>query len=317
MATSLSLGDVLFADLEVPEHITFGGEQRLIVQELVGGTRIVDAMGRSDMPLEWSGWFMGQNALQRAQYLEAQRIAGVSLPLVWSELFYDVVIRRFEADFQREWMIPYRIVCEVVANHSQPQTSLAGPSINDLINTDLSSANSLTSLIGNSTLTGLMGTVNTAIAGVSNFASATASTINGVLQPINAVQQQVSTLIGQAANTMTNVTTLGGILPNNPISTSVANIASQVTAYQQSPLLYNLQSVMGRMSINLGSVTGAAQQVTVAGGNLFQLAAKVYGKAEAWTGIAKANGVSDPVVQGVQTLNIPVTPDNSGGLLSA
>jgi hypothetical protein len=317
MSTSLSLGDVLFADLEIPEHMPFGGEQRLVVQELVGGTRIIDAMGRSDMPLEWSGWFMGENALSRAKYLDAQRIAGVSLPLVWSEFFYDVVIRRFEADFQREWMIPYRIVCEVVKDHSQPQTSLAGPSINDLIATDLSSANLLTGQIGNSTLTGLMGTVNSAISAVSNFASATASTINSVLQPVNAVQQQVATLIASSANTMLNVTTLGGILPNNPISQSVANIAAQVTAYQQSPLLYNLQSVMGRMSTNLGSVNGATQQVTMAGGNLFDLAAKVYGNAEAWTGIAKANGVSDPVVQGVQTIKIPVTPDNSGGLLQA
>lgn len=317
MATSLSLGDVLFADLEVPEHLPFGGDQRLTVHELVGGTRIVDAMGRSDMPLEWSGWFMGQNALSRALYLENQRIAGTSVPLVWSELFYDVVIQRFEADFQREWMIPYRISCVVVTNHTQPVTSLAGPSIDDLMSSDLSSANLLTSQIGDSTLSGLMGTVNSAISAVSSFASATASTINGVLQPINAAQQQVSTLIASAANTMTNVTTLGGILPNNPISQSVANLASQVTAYQNSPMLYNLQSVMGRMSINLGSVTGAAQQVTVAGGNLMQIAAKTYGKAEAWTGIAKANGLKDPVVQGVQTLNIPVTPDNSGGVLSA
>src|ERR1700682_5035179 len=141
MSTSLSLGDVLFADLEVPDHITFGGDQRLTVHELVGGTRVIDAMGRSDMPLEWTGTFMGANALSRARYLETQRIAGLSLPLVWSELFYDVVIAHFEAVFQREWMIPYRITCVVVANHNSPQTSLAGPSINDLIATDQSSAN--------------------------------------------------------------------------------------------------------------------------------------------------------------------------------
>lgn len=317
MSTTLSLADVLFEDLEIPEAIAFGGDQQLVIHKLVGGTRQVDSMGRDDMPLEWTGTFLGANALQRAQYLESLRIAGTSVPLVWSELFYDVVIRRFEADFQREWMIPYRIVCEVVTNHSSPQTNLAGPSINDLISGDLSSANLLTSSIGDSTLSGLMGTVNTAISGVSSFANAAASTINGVLAPINAAQQQVATLIASAANTMTNVTTLGGILPNNPISTQVANIASQVTAYQQSPLLYNLQSVLGRMSINLGSVTGAAQQVTVAGGNLLQLAAKAYGKAEAWTGIARANGLTDPTVQGVQTINIPVTPDNSGGVLGA
>ena len=82
MATSLSLGDVLFADLEVPDHITFGGEQALTVHKLVGGTRIIDAMGRDDMPLEWSGWFMGAEALSRARYLETQRIAGTAVPLV-------------------------------------------------------------------------------------------------------------------------------------------------------------------------------------------------------------------------------------------
>ncbi|KVW15387.1 hypothetical protein WK91_18290 [Burkholderia cepacia] len=316
MATSLSLGDVLFADLEVPERIPFGGDQSLVVHKLVGGARQIDAMGRDDLPPEWSGIFLGADALSRAKYLDAQRIAGASLPLVWSEFFYDVVIRRFEANFEREWMIPYRIVCEIVKDHSQPQTSLTGPSINDLISSDLSSANLLTDQIGDGTLSGLMGAVNSAISTVSSFASATASTINSVLQPINAVQQQVSTLIASAANTMTNVTTLGGILPNNPISQSVSSLAAQVTAYQNSPLLYNLQSVMGRMSTNLGSITGAAQQVTVAGGNLMQVAAKVYGKVEAWTGIAKANGLNDPTVQGVQTLNIPVTPDNSGGVLT-
>lgn len=317
MATSLSLGDVLFADLEVPEHITFGGEQRLTVHELVGGTRIVDAMGRSDMPLDWSGYFMGESALSRARDLEAKRIAGASLVLSWSEFSYDVLIQRFEADFQREWLIPYRVTCVVVGNHAQPQTSLDGTSIDSMVAGDLSTANTLTSQIGDSTLSGLMSTVNSAISTVSSFANAAQSTINSVLQPINAVQQQVSTLIGQAANTMINVTTLGGILPNNPISQSVATLAHQVTAYQQSPLLYNLQSVMGRMSTNIGNASGAVQQITTAGGNLMQMAAKVYGKAEAWTGIAKANGLNDPNVQGVQTLDIPVTPDNSGGVMTA
>lgn len=316
MATTLSLGDVLFADLEIPEHITFGGEQSLVVHKMVGGTRQIDAMGRDDMPLEWSGTFLGANALQRAKYLDAQRIAGVSLPLVWSEFFYDVVIQRFEADFQREWMIPYRVVCVVVLDHSQPQTSLAGSSINDLIAADQSTANSLVGSINNSTLTSLMSTVNSAIQGVSNFANAAQSTVASVLSPIASLQSQVSTMITSATNTVSSVTTLGGIVPNNPISTQVSGLAAQVSAFQQLPLLYNLQAVAGRMSTNLGSVNGATQQITVAGGNLMQIAAKVYGKAEAWTGIAKANGLEDPNVQGVQTLNIPVTADNSGGVLT-
>lgn len=316
MATNLSLGDVLFADLEVPEHITFGGSQKLTIHELVGGTRVVDAMGRSDMPLEWSGYFMGQDALSRARYLETLRIAGQPIPLVWSELLYIVVISHFEADFQREWQIPYRITCVVVQNSTQPQTSLAGPSINDLIGSDLSMANSLTDLIGDGPLSGLMGSLNTAISTVSSFASAAQSTINSVLTPIAAVQARASSLIASASNTIANVTTLGGIVPNNPISTAAARLTSQATAFQSLPPLYNLQAVMGRMSLNLGSVSGSSQQITTAGGNLLQIAANVYGDAKAWTGIAKANGLDDPTVQGVQTLNVPVRPDNAGGVLS-
>ncbi|MDW3683114.1 hypothetical protein RA280_15415 [Cupriavidus sp. CV2] len=316
MATILSLGDVLFADLEAPERITFGGGQQLVIHKQVGGTRTIDAMGRDDLPLRWSGTFMGKDALQRARYLDAIRIAGQAVPLAWSELLYTVVVARFEADFEREWMIPYRIICEVVADHSQPQTSLAGPSINDLIGADLSTANSLTASIGNGTLTGLMGTVNSAIAGVSSLANAAQSTINSVLAPIAAVQTQVSVLIASASNTIANVTTLGGIVPNNPISTAAAKLTSQVASFQSLPPLYNLQAVMGRMSANLGGVSGATQQITTAGGNLMQLAANVYGDAKAWTGIAKANKITDPVVQGVQTLNVPVRPDNAGGVLS-
>jgi len=316
MPITLSLGDVLFTDLELPERITFGGGQQLVVHKMVGGTREVHAMGRDDLPLRWSGTFMGKDALQRARYLDAMRIAGQALPLAWSELLYTVLVARFEADFEREWEIPYRIICEVVADHSQPQTSLAGPSINDLIGADLLTANSLVSSIGNGTLTGLMGTVNSAIASVSSFASAAQSTINSVLTPIAAVQTQVSTLIASASNTIANVTTLGGLVPNNPISTAAAKLTSQVASFQSLPPLYNLQSVMGRIATNLSGVSGATQSLTTAGGNLMQIAANVYGDAMAWTGIAKANKITDPVVQGVQTLNVPVRPDNAGGVLS-
>ena len=55
--TVLTLGDFEFARYEIPEQITFGGDQRLVVHELVGGTRVIDAMGRADAPLEWSGLF--------------------------------------------------------------------------------------------------------------------------------------------------------------------------------------------------------------------------------------------------------------------
>jgi len=46
--TTVNLGAFQFALFEIPEKIHWGGSQRTAVHELVGGKRVIDAMGRSD-----------------------------------------------------------------------------------------------------------------------------------------------------------------------------------------------------------------------------------------------------------------------------
>jgi hypothetical protein len=55
------------------------------------------------------------------------------------------------------------------------------------------------------------------------------------------------------------------------------------------------------------------QIVTIAGGNLFALAAKYLNDATQWIRIAQANNLSDPVLQGVNTLVIPPLDASAGG----
>lgn len=57
--------------------------------------------------------------------------------------------------------------------------------------------------------------------------------------------------------------------------------------------------------------------VTVAGGNLFALAAQLLGDATQWLRIAQANGLSDPVLQGLVTLTIPPVDPAAGGGIAA
>jgi hypothetical protein len=313
--TQVTLGDITFAGLEVPERIAFGGDQALTVHELVGGVRVVDAMGRQDMPLEWSGYFMGPTALDRALYLNTQRILGQGLVLTWSQLRFLVVIQRFDAQFELVNRLPYRISCTVVEDRATPTMAGAVPDIDDQMAGDMNAANALGTSIGDSTLSGLLGTLDTAIKGVSTFANAAQSTLNGVLQPIAAVRARVGTLVSAAINTSQNVSTLGGLAPNTPLSQSVAKLATQVNSFNSQPALFSLQNVMGRMTANLGSVSGNARTVTVAGGNLFDIAAQQYGDATSWTAIAKANGLSDPVVTGVKSIVVPTKPDTAGGVL--
>lgn len=314
-ATTVTLGDFEFAGMELPESLRFGGSQALVIHRLIGGARVVDSMGPDDAPLEWGGWFRGVNALERALYLDTQRKLGRALTLTWSELRYLVVITSYSADFQRPYQIPYRISCEVVEDLTSPVNVIAPSSIDDVMADDMGTANGLGGLIGDGALSSLLGGLDTAIKAVSSFANASTSVINSVLAPISAVQGRVSTLIASTGNSIQNVGTLGGVLPGTPAGLSSSALATQVSSFNTLPNLYSLQNVVGRMGANLGSVSGSARPVTMSGGNLMDVASSAYGDASSWTGIAKANGLTDPVLVGTQTVAIPLRPDTAGGIL--
>jgi hypothetical protein len=55
------------------------------------------------------------------------------------------------------------------------------------------------------------------------------------------------------------------------------------------------------------------KSVTVAGGNLFQIAAQHLNDATQWIRIAQLNDLDDPVLTGVVTLLIPDVDSNAGG----
>jgi hypothetical protein len=55
------------------------------------------------------------------------------------------------------------------------------------------------------------------------------------------------------------------------------------------------------------------QTVTIAGGNLFRIAAEYLNDATQWLRIAQLNGISDPVLFGITTLLIPNPDANAGG----
>lgn len=53
--------------------------------------------------------------------------------------------------------------------------------------------------------------------------------------------------------------------------------------------------------------------ITVAGGNLYQIALDQLGDATQWNRIAEANDLVDPFITGIVTLQIPETDPNAGG----
>jgi hypothetical protein len=308
MPVVLQLGDFTFSEYEIPERITMVTAIRTVVRKMVGGARNVNMMGYDPAPLEWSGMLLGSNALDRARTLKQMALAQKMLTLTFSEYSYAVVISEFVEDFQREYEIYYRLRLEIVADNAA-QGPNAAPGINGVIGADVTKASGLASSIGNSGLSSVIGTLKSATAAVSDFATATKATLQTVLTPLAEAQAQVKTLIAAGENTLQSVATVGGLLPNNPIAQQVSRLTNQVNTMTQQPQLLQLQGVLSRVSTNIGQIGSASKTITVVGGNLYDIAAKYYKDATGWVSLSKANPSlgGDPNISGTQNIALPAT----------
>jgi hypothetical protein len=305
-----------FTDTEIPEKIPGGGSQSLITHKLIGGVRVVDAMGRDDRDIEWSGWFLGADAVTRAHSLDAFRVAGTELTLSYDEFNYDVIVKEFEFVYERFYKVSYRIVCLVVADNTIAPTTSGSNSADDAVTDDMSSVQTLSDSIADPVLSVLIDTLSTAVGAVTSFANAAQSTINSVLAPLQAVQGQIGDLIDAGNISIEAAVGFSGIAVGASFGDAAIGLSAQISVNTRLSSLYQARNLCGRMANNLGAIYASDNTITVAGGNLFRIASEQYGDATAWTTIAKANGLTDPEIAGLVTLTIPAQPDNSGGILS-
>lgn len=317
MPIQLVLGELTFEGLELPERLPFAVGQSLAVQTLIGGARVVDAMGRDDKPLEWSGYFLGANALDRAQYLHTMCAQGQALTLSWDNLNYLVIIESFEPSYEFAYRIPYRISCTVVQDNTSPVSVPADSGIDDQMSGDLTSAVGLAALVGNANLTNLVGNIGAALTAAGTLTNAGNATLISVLNPINAAQSATSALLNTAETSFSASLngSVGGVAVGVSVAQMIASLNNQSSYCGSEPSLLSLGSVLGRMAANVNSVRSNATQVTAAGASLYDVAAQQYGDPNSWTAIAKANGLSDPEVSGINTLIVPTEPDTAGGVL--
>lgn len=130
----LTLGDFEFEEFEIPESIEgLGGLQSNAKHGLIGGARIVDAMGQNDSDPHWSGRFKGADAAERCQQLDWMRRAGLELPLIFGSFFYTVLIDEFTFRYEREYQIRYSIKVIVITS----DVLAIQPSLTDLVVGDL------------------------------------------------------------------------------------------------------------------------------------------------------------------------------------
>jgi len=310
MSVTLTLktpqGKFVFTDAEVPESIAFGGQQMLTTHKLVGGLRVVDTMGPDDMPLGWSGWFLGSTAGDRSRYLDYLRRSGPVCTLTWDSFNYSVTVQSFKAEYQKAYKIPYQIAFEVVQDNTKPVKSITPISPTDAINQDSSTLSTLAAAVGIPSLSSAVSSATSALSSVvgaakpiasglvslgggsgsgiagavsgaiSSALSATiSSTVTGALNSaisaasgaLAAVQSQVSGLISTAESAVASIPSIGGLNPLQSIAQQAAGMASQAVASAQLSTLSAMSDVTSRLQSNLAVVTNpGGNKVATTGG---------------------------------------------------
>jgi len=309
--TRLVLGDFEFLDFEVPERLALPGRQKTVLHQMVGGKRVIDVLGVEYDPLSWSGVITGSESGDRVKALERMRDAGEKLTLTLDSYSFTVVITSFTPVYEFIYRRPYSIEVAIVANNASPLKvdALTG-ALQGLLDSDIGQALGLSDIIDVSTVTNAVTTVQSAVKEVTDFAHATVEQVQAVVRPIIAAQTIVQQQISQLESAASQITTLGGLVPGNPISTTVSNLLSQADQSTRIPALYSLQNVLGRLNknVNSGQTADGVRTVTLSGGNLYQVASDQYGDASLWSSIASANDLTDPQLSGINTLTIPANP---------
>lgn len=317
LAGVLSQAVFAFVNAEVPEHIGFGGTQKLAVHELPGGGRVVDVLGAQPRDLQWSGWFVGEQALARARALDAMRARGEALWVGWAGLSFQAVISSFEAEFHRCYQIPYSISLTVAEDRNQSELRAVPQPVDASVAEDMANFPELVRKAAGpvavddvaAKVQGFAGTFTQVTGGVSSLAALSSGALARVLTPLHEARQAVLMAMGLVENLLENAASLGGLVPNNAVAGRVAALNRSMNLLSQQEALVRLDGTLGRVQGNLQAAPASGSTVVVNGANLFALAESHYGDATGWSTIARANGLADPQVLGPGRLVIPAQLD--------
>ena len=259
------------------------------MHKLAGGGRVVDVLGRDEAEISFSGFFSGSEATSRARQVDFLRTSGAILPLRWDVFYYTVILRDFFANYTNGFWIPFRVRCTVIRDESAPVTQYS-VSTTSSIEADTASAISLAVQAGLQ-----LGLPSTGVASLSSLQSAQAQLTNA-----NSSLQQ-SWDPGSLDTVSTAASGISALQTASSATENLANTNSVDWVYRKS----HTEHYERRSSL--------MKSLVVAGGNLYQIAARELGDATQWIRIAQLNDLSDPMLSGVVTLIIPAPDPNAGG----
>ncbi len=334
-ASPIVLGEVTFGGMEVPETVFWGGRQQTVVHRMPGGKRVIDAVGRDDAPIQWSGYLMGADREERAWQIDQMRVEGWPVYLQWGSHLFAVVVKEFRAEDQA-FRTRYAIRCEVLVDATDDPATQPTSLLQEIVGA-LNWAESVFSpllalaSLGEAVSDGL-DDAQTTVQGLPAVAAGDGGS-DQVQAAVGVTQTAAQNAQGAAETALAaiNVATAGAgdagaLLGSADAAAAAGNLEVAIAQSAAQAGAVGVQSFLGRIVTNLTTTLGATDAVatfetpappvqlvgggigtrlTTAGGNLFSVAAKRLGDATQWYRVAQASGLSDPMLSGLVTLKIP------------
>jgi len=270
------LGGMVLTGIEVPDRLRVGGRQALLVHRVIGGGRVVDALGNDPDRLELSGRFMGPDAQARAQTIERMRGAGVPVAFSGAGLSGMVWVAQFEYAYEAKGAIcSYRLTLERAVD--PPVVSGGLGALSTMIGGDAAQAVSgLTSAIGqiSSMSFTAVGQLNTVVGQITPVASllgaggALASVTNGLSRAVALTQSGVdlSTVPRSVDSVVSGLAQAGSGL-GATIGQAGANVEGIIPANAASVTALVQNAGILSASVDAGGLVNRAAANTAALGN--------------------------------------------------
>lgn len=252
---TLSLGDVDFADFEIPDSIKAGGGQALDIKKYGGGLRTIDTFGADDDPITWSGFFLDGTAEQRCQQLDAMRKAGAAVALSFGSFSYQVVISKFSWDYQKYYQIAYSIELQVVADNTQPITDNGDDTESDM-QSDLDDASDYDDALDDGDFSDDMDTVQGDLSGMPSITGGTVPQIIQLGTDVATAQGRAGTLASEADTAMNTIGLPTNFAAGLSPSTLVDNLNSLSSTSQQAFNAFGASNTLTRLGNEIASIIG-------------------------------------------------------------
>lgn len=260
----VSLGPFVFADFEIPASIAWGGQQQHTVHKLPGGGRVIDAMGRDDRPVAWSGLFLGSGAEDRAIQLDGMKNAGRPLTLTWGAHNLQVLIASFEAETKQIGAhVPYQISCTVASINATAMLAGGPQSLLGAISSDIGQAATVVQN-GISQVTKVVGGV-TQIAGAIglrvpflNSMSKDLALASGAVGTVGSLAASVPAAVSGAMSTVQNIASVGESASTSALNWFNGSAPANATAAVNAVTLAGDATSTQAETVAVGATTGQA-----------------------------------------------------------